>query len=137
MMVAHDVCRYLQAKEITRLVVESNFVAKVAGQQDNHDTVSLQRSQKYRQFAAPAKFVAMLKNTAVKYGIVIDEHVAVNISRICHYCDHLNPATEKEQYLCGGCGQMIKQDQNAATNLARFAADPEIAEMAVHAGRGA
>ncbi len=133
--VAHDVCRFLKEKGINRLVVEPNFLAKVAQEQDNDDPVSLKRSQKYRQFAAPKKFLAVLKNTAVKYGIAVEEHIAVNISRICHFCDYLNPATEKEQYQCAGCGRLIKQDQNAAMNLARFAADPELAEMALQVGR--
>jgi transposase len=55
----------------------------------------------------------------------------MNISRICPHCDHLNAGTEEEQYPCAGCGRQIKQDHNAAMNLARFGADPEPAEMAV------
>jgi len=133
--VAHDVCRYLRDKGVSRLVVESKFVAKVAQQQDNYDPVALQRSQKYRQFAAPAKFLEKLKNTAMKYGIVIRHHTALNISGICHYCDHLNPPTEKESYQCENCKRVVKQDPNAAINLARFGSDPELAEMAVLAGR--
>ena len=131
--VAHDVCRYLRDKGVSRLVVESNFVAKVAQQQHNDDSTVLKRSQKYRQFAAPAKFLVILKNTAVKYGLAIDEHVNLNISRICQYCDHLNPATEKESYQCENCKRVVKQDQNAAVNLARFGSDPELAKLEVNA----
>lgn len=135
--VAHDVCRYLQAKGIGRLIVETNFLAKLSQQHDNEDPVSLKRSQKYRQFSSVGRFTEILKNTAMKYGIVIDKHQTINITRICQYCDHLNPATEKEIYLCEGCGRQIKQDHNAAVNLSRFACDPELAEMALTAGREA
>jgi hypothetical protein len=133
--VAHDLCRYLKEKGIGRLVVESNFLAKVSQQHDNEAPVSLKRSQKYRQFAAPAKFVAVLKNTATKYGIVVDEHENVNITRMCNYCKYLNPATEKERFNCEGCGGEIKRDQNAAINLSRSGSAPELAEMALQAGR--
>ena len=135
MQVAHDVCRYLRDNGVSRLIVEAKFLAKVAQQQDNNDPVVLQLSQKYRQFSASAKFLAFLKNTAAKYGIVIDTHVALNISRICHYCDHLNPPTAKESYQCEKCKRVVKQDPNAAINLARFGSDPELAEMAALAGR--
>jgi transposase len=133
--VAHDLCRYLKEKGTGRLVVESNFLAKVSRQHDNEDPVSLKRSQKYRQFAAPGKFVAVLKNTAVKYGIVVDEHENVNITRMCNYCKYLNPATEKEKFNCEGCGREIKRDQNAAINLSRSGSAPELAEMALQAER--
>lgn len=133
--VAHDICSRLQEKGIGRLVVESKFLAKVAQQHDNEDPESLKRSQKYRQFAAPGKFAALLKNTAAKYGITVEEHENVNITRICHNCDHLNPATEKEKLNCEGCGREIQQDHNAAINLSRFGGDPELAEMALRAGR--
>jgi hypothetical protein len=135
--IAHDVCRFLQRKKIGRLIVESKFLAKVAQQHDNEDPESLKRSQKYRQFAAPGKFVALLKNTAVKYGIAVEEHENVNITRICHHCNHLNPATEKEKLNCEGCGREIQQDHNAAMNLVRFDHDPKLAEMAQVAGREA
>ncbi|MGA3011577.1 MAG: zinc ribbon domain-containing protein [Terracidiphilus sp.] len=123
--VAHDLCRYLQSKKIGCLVVESKFLAKVSQQRDNEDRESLKRSQKYRQFAAPGKFIAVLKNTAVKYGIAVEEHESVNISRKCHYCDCLNPATEREKYNCGGCGRVVRQDHNAAINLSRFGGGAE------------
>jgi hypothetical protein len=119
--VAHDVCRYLQEKKIGYLVVERSFLAKVSQNQSNDAPESLKRSQKYRQFAAPARFVSILKNIAVKYGIVVEEHENLNISRRCHYCDYLNPATEKEKYNCEGCGREVKQDHNAAINLSRSA----------------
>jgi hypothetical protein len=135
LQIAHDVCRHLQQKGLTRLIVEDNFLAQIAQNQDNEDPVSLKRSQKYRQFAAIGKFIALLKNTAAKYGITVDAHAALNTTRICQYCNHLNPATEKERFNCEGCGREIKQDDNAAVNLSRFDSDLELAEMAVHAGR--
>jgi hypothetical protein len=128
--VAHDVCRYLQQKDIARLVVEKNFLAKIAQHQDNSDPESLKRSQKYRQFAAVGRFVSKLKDTAVKYGQVVDSDEATNTTRMCQYCNHLNPATEKEKMDCEGCGREIKLDDNAAINLSRFASDPELAELA-------
>jgi len=135
--VAHDVCRYLQQKGTTHLIVESSFVAKAAVKQDNHDAEALKNSHKYRQLAATSKFVAVLKNTAVKYGIVVDVHDAINTTRICHHCNHLNAATEKETFSCENCKMVLSQDQNASINLSRFGKDPELADMALHAGKAA
>jgi rRNA maturation endonuclease Nob1 len=133
--VAHDVCRYLMQKGTTRLMVETSFLARTSQQHDNEAPDALKNSQKYRQFAAVAKFVSKLKNIAAKYGIVVDAHDAINTTRICHYCNHLNPSTEKDQFSCEACGSQIKQDQNASVNLSRFAADPDLAEMALLAGK--
>ncbi len=129
--VAWDVCRHLQKKGVTRLIIETNFLATVAQKHDNEDPVSLKRSQKYRQFAAVGKFLGFLKNIAPKAGIVVETHQAINTTRICQYCDHLNPATEKDSFQCEKCHRLIKQDHNAAVNLSRFATDPELAEMAL------
>lgn len=133
--VANDVCRYLQSKGITRLVVENNFLAKMSQHHDNEDPVSLKRSQKYRQFAAVGRFVTLLKNVAAKYAIMISVHEAKNTTRICQFCNHLNPAVDKEQYQCENCHRLIKQDQNAAVNLSRFEGNEELAEMALEAGQ--
>jgi hypothetical protein len=130
--VAHDVCRYLQQKGTSHLIVESSFVAKVAQTQDNNDPDALKNSHKYRQLAATSRFVSLLKNTAIKYGIAVDDHVAINITRLCHHCNHLNAATEKETFSCENCNMVLNQDQNAAINLSRFGKDPELAEMAMH-----
>ena len=135
--VAHDLCHYLKKKKIARLIVESKFLAKISQQHDNENPESLKRSQKYRQFTAPGKFIALLKNTAVKYGIAVDEHKNVNITRICQHCNHLNPATEKEKFNCEGCGREINRDHNTAINLSRFGSDLELAEMALRAGHAA
>jgi hypothetical protein len=135
--VAHDICRYLVQKNVKVLVVEKNFLSKLAQHHDNEDPVSLKRSQKYRQFAAAGRFVTIVKNTTVKYGIVVDEIDAANTTRMCHYCDFLNPSTEKECYNCGGCGRQVKQDENSGINLVRFAADPELAKKAQEGGREA
>jgi hypothetical protein len=135
MQVALDVCGYLREKGITRLIVETNFLAKVAQKHDNEDPVSLKRSQKYRQFAAVGKFVQFLKDACSKCGILVDTHINVNITRICQYCNHLNPATEKEVFQCEGCHRLIKQDHNTAVNLSRFGTNVKLAEMALNAGR--
>jgi hypothetical protein len=132
--VAHDVCRYLHDKGVHRLIVEISFLAKVSQRHDNEDSEGLKRSQKYRQFAAVGKFVAVIKNTAIKYGIVVEELSAINTTRICQYCNHLNPGTEKEHFTCEKCERQIKQDHNAAVNISRFGCDPELAEMAASAG---
>jgi hypothetical protein len=128
--IAHDVCRHLQQCGISRLIVQSSFLAKLAQNQDNEDPVSLKRSQKYRQFVAVGKFVSVLKNTAAKYGIVVDALEAVNPTRICQHCNTLNAGTEKERLNCSGCGRTVDQDQNAAVNLSRFGSNPELAAMA-------
>lgn len=131
--VAWDVCRHLEKKGMTRLIIETNFLAKVAQRHDNEDPVSLKRSQKYRQFAAVGKFIGYLKNIAPKAGIVVETHQAMNTTRICQYCDHLNPAIQAEAFQCEQCHRLVKQDHNAAVNLSRFAIDPELAAMAVNA----
>lgn len=129
--VAWDICRHLEERKITRLIVESKFLATLAQRHDNEDPVSLRRSQKYRQFAAPGKFVEILQNIAAKTGIAIEPHTAINTTRMCMYCDHLNPATEQESFQCENCHRLIKQDHNAAVNLSRFAVYPEIAKLAL------
>ena len=133
LQVAHDICKHLQAKGIGRLILEENFLSKIAQRHDNEDPESLKRLQKYRQFAAPGKFVSTVKMIAMKYGIAIESRENINLTRMCHYCDHLNPATEAETLTCEGCGREIKQDHNTAINLVRFD-DPELAEKALHAG---
>lgn len=132
LQVAHDICKHLQAKGIGRLILEENFLSKIAQRHDNEDPESLKRSQKYRQFAAPGKFVSTVKMIAMKYGIAIESRENINLTRMCHYCDHLNPATEAETLTCEGCGREIKQDHNTAINLVRFD-DSELAEKALHA----
>jgi hypothetical protein len=131
--VAHDVCRYLKQKCVTRLIVEASFLAIVSKHQKNEDSVVLKRSQKYRHFVAVGKFMAVLKNTAMKYGITVDTIKAANTTRICQYCNALNPTAEKEEFTCNRCGKQINQDQNAAVNLSRFGSDTVLAEMALHA----
>jgi hypothetical protein len=133
--IAHDVCRYLQSKGITRLIVETGFIAKIAKIHNNDDSESLKQSQKYRQFAAVGRFIAELNNIAVKYGIKVDKHDAINTTRICQYCNHLNPSMNKERYFCEKCGRKIRKGDNAAINLSRFGSDPELAEMALHPGK--
>ena len=133
--VALDVCHHLLSNGITRLIVETNFLAKVSQKHDNEDPVSLKRSQKYRQFAAVGKYVQFLKNACSKCGILVNAQSNVNITRICQYCNHLNPATEKEAFQCEGCHRLIKQDHNSAVNLSRFGTNAKLAEMALNAGR--
>jgi hypothetical protein len=130
MQVAHDVCRYLQAKGTNHLVVETAFIAKVSQVHNNEDHPALKLSQKYRQFAAVSKFVQALKSIAPQYGLVIDTRSGADTTRICHHCGHLNPATEKEASGCEDCGNLIHQDQNAAINLSRAGSEPEIGDVA-------
>lgn len=118
--VAHDVCRHLQQKGLTRLIVPGNFLAKLSQNQDPEDPVSLKRSHKYRQFVAVGKFVQVLKNIASKYGIGVDVVDAVNTTRICHHCKTLNLSNPILRYVCRGCERVIDQDQNASVNLSRF-----------------
>jgi len=127
--IAHDVCKYLRSKGVGRLVIESKFLAKMIQKHDNEYPVSLKHSQKYRQFAAPGKFVEALKQAAVKYGMVMEEREAMNSTRLHHGCGHLNPATEKEEYLCEKCGRVVKQDHNAAMNLSELGNHPRPEEL--------
>ncbi len=131
--VAHDLCRYIQQKDIHCLMIEAAFIARASQNLSYDAPVSLRRSQKYRHFASPAKFVATLKNVAVKYGIVISECSGTHSSRICHSCGFLNPSTESEQFSCESCGLLIKQDPNAAVNLSRLYRNSDHAEMKLHA----
>jgi hypothetical protein len=126
MQVAHDVCRYLQNGSITRLLVKKSFVAAVSQNQENAAPLSLKRSQRYRQFVSPGRFVTLLQRTAKKYAIAVEESDAFNTTRICHHCNHLNAGTEREWFRCGQCGRMIQQDHNAAINLSRLGTDPSL-----------
>jgi hypothetical protein len=122
--VAHDVCRFLKDKGITRLAVETNFLAKVAKAKKNDAPESLRQGAKYRHFAAVGRFLTNLKHIAVKYGLVVEAHNTANTTRICHRCNHLNPASKKEAYPCEGCFVTLRQDENAAINLSRSVSDP-------------
>jgi hypothetical protein len=129
--VAHDICRYLLSKEITHLVIESNFLAKLAQnseptQTEEAEHFALVNSQKYRQFVGVGKFVAILKKTTPKYAISVSVNAPENTTRICAYCEHLNPPTAKQHFQCEGCNRLIDQDQNAAVNLSRSASNPEL-----------
>ena len=126
--IANDVCLYLQEKGITNLMIEGAFIAKASRELDNNDHEALKNSQKYRQYAAVSRFVSILKNTTNKYGITVNICEPSNTTRIDSACNHLNPATEKEEYSCEKCGRRIKQDQNSAVNLSLFAAHQELAE---------
>jgi hypothetical protein len=131
--IAHDVCRYLQQKGTNRLIVETSFLAKASQNQDNRDSDALKQSQKYRQFAAVGKFIAVLKQIARNYGIIVEAVEAINSTRICHHCNHLNASTEKDAYPCEECHMVLYQDQNASMNLSRFGTDPELASQALTA----
>lgn len=126
LQVAHDVCRHLQSGCITRLVVEKSFIAAVSQSRKDDAYLSLKKSQRYRHLVSPGRFVALLRSTAAKYAIAVEESGAANTTRICHCCNHLNEATESEWYQCGQCGRMIQQDHNAAINLSRFGMDPSL-----------
>jgi hypothetical protein len=129
--VAHDVCDYLLKKGITRLIVEDTFLAKVSSEPRTEASPErLKRSQRYRQFTAPARFVALLKHVGIKKGIVVETLAAVNTTRMCRYCDTLNPATAADKLVCEKCLRVLQQDENAAVNLSRFASNPELAAMA-------
>ncbi len=127
--VSHDVCRYLEQKGINRLMVEASFVAKVATNKDGEDEYALKNSQQYRQFAAPASFVATLKSIAKKYGIIVDVVEAINTTRLCQHCQHLNPTTAKESYQCEQCQRLIRQDHNASVNISRFGTTPDVSSL--------
>ena len=129
--VANDVCRHLQSKKITHLVIEANFLAKLAQnseptQTEGAERYALANSQKYRQLVGVGTFVAILKKTAPKYAIAVSVSAAENTTRICAYCEHLNPPTAKQSFQCEGCNRTIDQDQNAAVNLSRFISNPEL-----------
>lgn len=130
LQVAHDVCRYLQERGISRLVIERNFLASMSRNRKDDCHRSLRKAQKYRHFIAPAQFVDLLRDTAEKYAIAVEEYQAANTTRICHHCNYLNAGTLKEQFPCGKCGTVLHQDQNAAINLSRFAMDPSLASLA-------
>lgn len=132
--VAHDVCRFLKAKGINQLVIEENFLARASQEWRDGGRESLARSQKYRQFAAPGKFVRRLREVAAKYEIAVHEIDPAYTTRICRFCSHLNPSTALEEYACGRCGRLIRQGENGAVNLSRFFGDPELAAAAQFAG---
>jgi hypothetical protein len=131
--VAYDVCHYLKESGVTYLVVESNFLAKVAQeggrvQEESNDAYALKNSRKYRHFAGVKKFVSILRQTAGKCGIVVSDISSENTTRICQHCDHPNPATAKESFQCEKCERLIHQDQNAAINLSRFANQSDLVQ---------
>ncbi len=131
--IAHDICRHIADKGLTRIVMEEGFLQKTMRQEPDKDGdgyYALKNSQKYRQFAAVGKFVAILKQIARKYGISAEHVAAANTTRICEQCGHLNSRTAKQKYQCEGCERLIDQDYNAAVNLSRNASLAELPSVA-------
>jgi hypothetical protein len=125
--IAHDICKYVDSKGVTCIVVEEGFLSRVSQQEPDPEIdgyYALKNSQKYRQFSAVGKFVAILKMIARKQAISIKEVPASDTTRICHECGYLNPAKAKQRYQCHGCQRLIDQDYNASANLSETASGP-------------
>jgi len=132
--VAHDICKFLEARNCKAVAIESRFMAKVAALDspaEIGDEYALSNSQKYRHFVGVAKFVDVIKRIATKYGIVVRAIPPVNTTRMCQYCNHVNLATGKQQFQCRFCYRLIDQDYNAAFNLSRFVNDLKLATTGI------
>lgn len=126
--IAHDILKYVVGRGLGRVLIEEGFLAQVSKQAPElggDGYYALANSQKYRQFAAVGKFVAVLKMISRKYGVSVEEVPAAMTTRLCHECGHLNPPTPKQRFQCGGCQRLIDQDYNAAANLAALAVPSE------------
>ncbi len=74
--VAHDICRYLEERQIHRLLTEP-AIPQRSTQLKEEAFMALQYSSKFNDFAAVGKFLLMLKGTAAKCGILIEEQKGI------------------------------------------------------------
>ena len=123
-LTAHRICRYLLGNGIRRIAVEDSFLQRMVSRQDADLSESLKRSASIRQHVAPAKFVQILKNIGVKYGILVIEVPAggrefEGMSFKCPHCGCGNEPGEEIRFECAGCDRLVDQDDAASTNLSR------------------
>jgi hypothetical protein len=128
-MVARDLCGWL-AGHVGRIVIEESFLKKSAEHVSTTDSVSLRKSAKYRQIAAPGVFLTKLQNVARSYGLQLDKLPGAKTTTTCYHCGFSNPPSEKLDNYCGGCGKLINQDLNAAANLSSTGPDASLASGA-------
>jgi hypothetical protein len=76
-----------------------------------------------RQLTGPAKFLAILANTARKMGKRVHQIDPYHTSMSCSDCGHINDLQAAEIFTCGHCGKQWNRDENAARNLARLACE--------------
>jgi hypothetical protein len=115
-MVARDLCGWLQG-HVGRIVIEEAFLQKSAEHVSIDDPMSLRRAAKYRQIAAPGVFLTKLQNVARSYGLQLEKRPGANTTTNCYHCGFSNAPSKGLNYFCGGCGELIDQDLNAAANL--------------------
>lgn len=69
-----------------------------------------------------------IKEKAEEYGKEVREiDRFFPSSQICHHCGYVNMITKDcniTHYKCGGCGEMLDRDDNAAINIRERALDP-------------
>ena len=76
----------------------------------------------FRRLAAPAEFLQILKQTAVREGMVLGQHIVEISGRSTWICAHCRteviPANRSElRQICTHCGRGWDQDENAGRNL--------------------
>jgi transposase len=122
-MVSRDLCGWL-AGHVGRIVIEEPFLKKSGERVSADSSIVLQRSTKYRHIAAPGTFLTKLQNIAPSYGLRVEKLPHADRTTRCYHCGFLNPSSENLYNVCGGCGNLINQDVNAAANLSSLAATP-------------
>jgi hypothetical protein len=78
--VAHDICNYLDERGIRYLLVDNAAPTRSARPKHHCDeatTIALHYSPKFNDFAAVGKFLLVLKGTAAKRGILIEEQKGI------------------------------------------------------------
>lgn len=125
-MVARDVCGWLTG-HVGRIVIEEPFLKRAAEQVSTDDPIGLRKSAKYRQIAAPGVFLIKLQSVAPAYGLQLEKLQSANTKTRCYHCGFLNRSSERLENPCGGCGELITQDLNAAANLSSLGSDTRLA----------
>lgn len=90
--------------------------------QTNHDRHAENVQDHSRQLVAPARFLSLLRNMAVKAGKRVHLLDPRYTSRTCSACHHVNPPLEgNEIFTCEHCDRRWNRDENAARNLQKLA----------------
>lgn len=114
---AHQLCRVLAPRGIRVISIEEHFLKKIAEAEKKEQPVALQKSARYRQAVGVGRFIDILGQIGIKYGIALKRNNAMYTTALCRFCAAKCEFDGRRTMQCPGCSRVIDQDQNAAHNL--------------------
>lgn len=102
-------------------IIRNSIEKRKIKETDDDETRSKKRrersSSKYRQFAAPAEFIAILRRTAERTGVRIVEMDARFTTRTCCNCGHKRAKDAGRLLTCESCAKTVDRDLCATRNM--------------------